>query len=314
MARRSRAKRAPRPGGQDLISTLPDGVLQHVFGFLPADEAVRTSVLAPRWLRLWRSMGRLRIVSAGRWRSVDDFNEFVDRLLLRREPNLSLTKLELSNVLLNGNFLDFSSCPALEDITITNSQLSTQKILSKSVKRLTIRQCYINFSTRMHISVPNIVWLHLHCFECCGVCTRCRGNDEYSDRCLLLEGLSSATNLELIAQRGMVIFHRDLRWCPTFSKLKTLLLNEWCVAIDVHALVSILKHSPVLEKLILQLIKGPETLIELEGIYDPTELEETNVPTEQLPAISEHLNVIEIRCGKVNWRICKVLRFMSSFG
>lgn len=149
--------------------------------------------------------------------------------------------------------------------------------------------------------------------ECCGVCTRCRGNDEYSDRCLL-EGLSSATNLELIAQRGMVIFHRDLRWCPTFSKLKTLLLNEWCVAIDVHALVSILKHSPVLEKLILQLIKGPETLIELEGIYDPTELEETNVPTEQLPAISEHLNVIEIRCGKVNWRICKVLRFMSSFG
>ncbi|RCV37540.1 hypothetical protein SETIT_8G071700v2 [Setaria italica] len=140
MARRSRAKRAPRPGGQDLISTLPDGVLQHVFSFLPADEAVRTSVLAPRWLHLWRSMGRLRIVSAGRWRSVDDFNEFVDRLLLRREPNL-------------------------------------------------------------------------------------------------------------------VIFHRDLRWCPTFSKLKTLLLNEWCVAIDVHALVSILKHSPVLEKLILQLIK-----------------------------------------------------------
>nr|XP_034569519.1 putative FBD-associated F-box protein At1g78730 [Setaria viridis] len=92
MARRSRAKRAPRPGGQDLISTLPDGVLQHVFGFLPADEAVRTSVLAPRWLRLWRSMGRLRIVSAGRWRSVDDFNEFVDRLLLRREPNLVLTR------------------------------------------------------------------------------------------------------------------------------------------------------------------------------------------------------------------------------
>lgn len=40
---------------------------------------------------------------------------------------------------------------------------------------------------------------------------------------------------------------------PTFTKLKTLLLNEWCLAADLHALICILQHSPILEKLTIQL-------------------------------------------------------------
>ncbi|CAO2152639.1 unnamed protein product [Urochloa humidicola] len=48
-------------GGEDRISALPDAVLQHVLGFLPADEVVRTSVVATRWRHLWSSVGRLRI-------------------------------------------------------------------------------------------------------------------------------------------------------------------------------------------------------------------------------------------------------------
>ena len=51
------------------------------------------------------------------------------------------------------------------------------------------------------------------------------------------------------------IFRRDLRWCPTFNKLKNLLLNDWCVQPDLRALVWMLAHSPVLENLTLQLRK-----------------------------------------------------------
>jgi hypothetical protein len=52
-----------------------------------------------------------------------------------------------------------------------------------------------------------------------------------------------------------MIFARDLESCPTFNKLKTLLLNGyWCVGSDFDALTCILKHSPVLEKLTLQLV------------------------------------------------------------
>lgn len=45
----------------------------------------------------------------------------------------------------------------------------------------------------------------------------------------------------------------DLKRCPTFSKLKTLLLSDyWCVALDLEAITCILKNSPLLEKLTLE--------------------------------------------------------------
>jgi hypothetical protein len=46
------------------------------------------------------------------------------------------------------------------------------------------------------------------------------------------------------------IFRRDLKCCPTFSRLKTLKLTEHYV----HALSCILKYSPVLESLKLYLL------------------------------------------------------------
>jgi hypothetical protein len=49
------------------------------------------------------------------------------------------------------------------------------------------------------------------------------------------------------------IFRRDLTHCPVFSKLKTLLLNDWCLIRNLDALVCFLQHSPALEKVILQL-------------------------------------------------------------
>ncbi|OEL24700.1 hypothetical protein BAE44_0014284 [Dichanthelium oligosanthes] len=40
-------------GGDDRLSDLPDGILEHVLSFLPAADAVRSSVLSRRWLRVW---------------------------------------------------------------------------------------------------------------------------------------------------------------------------------------------------------------------------------------------------------------------
>jgi hypothetical protein len=38
-----------------------------------------------------------------------------------------------------------------------------------------------------------------------------------------------------------------------FSKLKTLLLNDWCLADNFTGMVYFLQHSPILETLTLQL-------------------------------------------------------------
>jgi hypothetical protein len=46
------------------------------------------------------------------------------------------------------------------------------------------------------------------------------------------------------------IFKHDLKYCPTFNKLKTLKLDVW-----VEPLLCILKYAPLLEKLTIQLDK-----------------------------------------------------------
>ncbi|GJN06856.1 hypothetical protein PR202_ga24625 [Eleusine coracana subsp. coracana] len=55
----------PEVGGDDEgIDVLPDGVLAHIIGFLPAEEAVRTSMLARRWRDLWKTATGLHVVAA----------------------------------------------------------------------------------------------------------------------------------------------------------------------------------------------------------------------------------------------------------
>ncbi|KAJ1275035.1 hypothetical protein BS78_05G106100 [Paspalum vaginatum] len=51
----------PVRGSGGSIDSLPDGVLEHILGFLPSPEAVRSSVLARRWRHLWKSATGVRI-------------------------------------------------------------------------------------------------------------------------------------------------------------------------------------------------------------------------------------------------------------
>ncbi|XP_051179855.1 F-box protein At5g03100 isoform X2 [Lolium perenne] len=107
--------------------------------------------------------------------------------------------------------------------------------------------------------------------------------------------------------QAQLIFRRDLRWCPTFSKLKTLLLNKWCVQINLHALVCMLEHSPVLENLILQLRKQEETALALE-------VEGNNSLMHKPAAISGCLKIIKVKFDEIDDRVCKVLKFLSILG
>uniref|UniRef100_N1QRU9 Uncharacterized protein n=1 Tax=Aegilops tauschii TaxID=37682 RepID=N1QRU9_AEGTA len=231
-----------------------------------------------------------------------------------------LRRLEIYEVQLKSNFLNFSSCSALEELKIKDCNLKTNRILSQSLKHLSITGSAFLSQRRICISVPNLVSLQLinnrtatpllesmpsletavirydyytseYCHngvagECCGICADCCGNDDHNEivDIMLLHFESDAV---LVAK---FIFKRDLRWCPTFSKLKNLLLNGWCVQPDLRGLVSILEHSPILENLTLQLCKQQKTTGALEVEENPGLMEKPG-------AISGYLKIIRVRKG-----------------
>ncbi|WVZ51240.1 hypothetical protein U9M48_002400 [Paspalum notatum var. saurae] len=244
-----------------------------------------------------------------------------------------LTTVELAGVALNNRLGNFSNCPNLQHLEIGGSVFSSvDEISSKSLKSLNIRGCSF-FDVHTHICTPNLFSLrpdaHFRCsipvlgsmpslkkafvrnnLEDCedGSCFSCdyRGiPDGYNgnrNKCLLLQGLSEAENLTLMSGYDGFVFHRNLEWCPTFNKLRVLVLDDWFVHRDFYWLNCILKHSPVLEKLTLLFLKGTKHKVRIVGKYNDEERSAT---------ISKHLKEIEINCIVVDEIVYNVLKFLG---
>ncbi|KAM0840609.1 hypothetical protein ACQ4PT_059540 [Festuca glaucescens] len=124
-------------------------------------------------------------------------------------------------------------------------------------------------------------------------------------RSYFFEGLSRATHLQLSATYDhSLIFQRDLSWRPTFPMLKTLVLDDWCLDDDLSEVILFIQQSPNLEKLTLELVEDFDSSMAIEGNYrswDGT-------------FASDHLKMVEIKCEKVDERINKVLKILSTFG
>ncbi|KAM0913676.1 hypothetical protein ACQ4PT_012021 [Festuca glaucescens] len=267
-------------------------------------------------------------------------------LFLYLDPLVSqhLRTLDLEGVGLEESVLDFASCPALEDLKMCRCDINAGRIASRSLKHLSIFGCRSDLDCRIHVSTPGLVSLNLADFagktpflgnmallerarvylsdscedDClnydsgalCGAndnaCAVCLDNNDGRSDCVILGGISNAKHLELLSEGGKATFTRDLKHCPTFSKLKTLLLNEyWCEAPGLDPLACILKNSPVLEKLTLHLFSwGPSHKVEIKGSYSRVE---------GATAISEHLNIVEVKCNVVDEKVLKVLKFLCSF-
>ncbi|CAM0874763.1 unnamed protein product [Alopecurus aequalis] len=238
--------------------------------------------------------------------------------------------------------IDFSSCPLLEDLTMDHCSIRVGKITSMSLKwlRITNRSCFA-FDQRTRISAPSLISLQLdnsfgaapllecmalletafvRLFDCSDYCDAVshglQGCDNQScqgcygfghHQSVLLNALSNATHLELIAGLGVSIYRRDLAYCPVFGKLKTLLLNEWCAGIDLHGLVCILEHAPILEKLTIQLCND-----EL-PVFNTTGTEGKHDPIEQSFACA-HLQVVNIECEEIDGRVSEILKILSTCG
>ncbi|CAM0876185.1 unnamed protein product [Alopecurus aequalis] len=265
--------------------------------------------------------------------------KLVDQPLLSQH----LVRLEISGVNLEERSVNFSSCPVLEDLKISDCVLDTDKILSQSSKHISIMRCqFLWDADPTHISAPSLVSLQLHdcnmipvlesmpllenaslnlgctyeeycdfcdgdgldAWECeCGKCGLYwdHENQRKHDFSVFLEGLCSATCLELIASPDMITFKRDLLCCPTFSKLRSLSLGDWCLVADFRILLYFLGHTPVLEKLTLELRKEPESGMKMQR----------NRYLEQSLTLSQ-LKIVEVKCQMIDKRVHTITKILSS--
>uniref|UniRef100_A0A0E0IZG3 F-box domain-containing protein n=1 Tax=Oryza nivara TaxID=4536 RepID=A0A0E0IZG3_ORYNI len=248
----------------------------------------------------------------------------------------SLTTLELRGVQGNDQVLDFSSCPSLVDLKMKDCYVGGLEMWSPSLKHLSITYCvfYCDYRTRMDFpslvtfkfntntgrtplleTMPSLAtaavrldhFCHDRCangwYDDCGDagCKGCHDYyrpDEYD--CVFLEGLTEATDLTLLAYSKVYLFNRDLKWCSTFSKLKTLFLNAWFVAPDLSALAWFLQHAPLLERLFLRVSKVPKNLVGMDGSFNQLEQ----------PFAASHLQIVEIYCREVDGIILKILKLL----
>ncbi|XP_025828802.1 F-box/FBD/LRR-repeat protein At5g56420-like [Panicum hallii] len=253
-----------------------------------------------------------------------------------------LTTLELILVM-SEHDVDFSSCVSLQDLKMECSSICCNRIASPSLKRLRISECRFLGDVRTQISAPNLISLLLdsctqrtpllesmpvleeavvslqNCSDFCRngyevgdcgdeSCWGCQDSNYGKNTCVLLQGLSSCTNLELISATAPTkptssfIFRKDLTQCPVFSKLKTLLLDDWCITTNHGALICFLQHSPVLEKLILHFSKTHGNLVEMGASYD----------LRKQPLALKDLS--EVQFDEGDERVLKVLDVLCSYG
>lgn len=93
---------------------------------------------------------------------------------------------------------------------------------------------------------------------------------------------------------------------PIFGRLKTLVLNEWCAAVDMYSLVRVLQRSPILEKLTLRICNNRDikSAIGVEGNHVPAELS----------FVCTQLKVANIECQELNEKVCKVWIILRACG
>ncbi|XP_052135876.1 F-box/FBD/LRR-repeat protein At5g56420-like isoform X1 [Oryza glaberrima] len=262
-----------------------------------------------------------------------------DPLCLPDLPLVSkhLRVLELKYVKIKDSLVDFSGCPALEHLKFLGGFIHAHMISSPSVKHMIIDGCGFNRKFRTRISIPSLISLQLKHFwgatpfledmpllvtasvslsdDCrdrcvntefgkCGDpgCFDCGANKVIDcDGCVLLQGLSGTSTLELKAESRVFMFRRDLRWCPMFSKLKTLLINEWFMNSNMSELACLLEHAPLVEKITLQLSTDP---------YNFGEIEDSDKPLKQAFPF-KNLKIVEIKCHEGDERVNTVLKILS---
>ncbi|RCV38563.1 hypothetical protein SETIT_8G152600v2 [Setaria italica] len=209
----------------DRISALPDELLLHVMYFLTLQEAAQTSLLSRRWQNLWASL---------MWLNFDAANSLPVPVPL----DAFWISAECDN---SDDSLDYSDMhPWIRHAL--NSKAWAIGILKHSGPKPLSMQGYPFPFTSVYSKILGLC----HC-----------SIDDWV-QCSILSALSYATKLTVVSPSVFEdvvpkVLQHDLLSCETFSNLEQLHLGEWFSSPGCYPLICLLRRSPGIKKLVLQL-------------------------------------------------------------
>uniref|UniRef100_A0A0E0QEC1 F-box domain-containing protein n=1 Tax=Oryza rufipogon TaxID=4529 RepID=A0A0E0QEC1_ORYRU len=211
----------------DRISRLPDGLLRFVMLYLTAQEAVQTCVLSRRWQNVWSSTKWLK-ADAAKFSSMKSFKKFVDNLLPYRRPVPLDALFILATCNHSDDSLDYSDIhPWIRHALRSNAW--ALGIMEHCGTNLLSIDGYPFPFTSVYLSI-----LHL---------------------CHFIIDDSFVKKLSSCCPVVPNVLIRSFPRCKTFSNLKYLKLGEWFLRDGCYPLLFLLRRSPNIEKLHLQLNK-----------------------------------------------------------
>ncbi|CAL5067959.1 unnamed protein product [Urochloa decumbens] len=190
-----------------------------------------------------------------------------------------LRRLHLIEIALDKGFTQHlsSACPVLEDLALGRCHLDSPEITSYTLKSLIVIDCTTYYGNVLTITTPAVVYFNLSItvvgWNWDGVLVDempalveavvCL-NSQYRSRspegpCKLLCSLVNASKLELSGFETLSILHEESDTFPTFSNLRTLLLDGCELSDDFEILGCFLNGAPSLEKLTLQYCMFPQS-------------------------------------------------------
>ncbi|XWS12728.1 hypothetical protein CRYUN_Cryun37aG0115400 [Craigia yunnanensis] len=163
----------------DLISTLPDFLLQEILSFLPIEDAIKTSVLSQRWNPLWTQIPTLSFSHHCFSFKPAKFTDFVNKTLMH------FIGPKIKSFMINFEF-DESMAACLEEWVLFATSHQVEKLslvfdgglvyapfaestpyrlpqflyMNSSLKDLTLRQCVV--SPENHVSWPCLTVLSIN--------------------------------------------------------------------------------------------------------------------------------------------------------
>ncbi|XP_047961808.1 F-box/FBD/LRR-repeat protein At4g26340-like [Salvia hispanica] len=152
---------------KDIISQLPDEILQHILSFIDIYEVVQTTILSKRWKDLWRSLLNIRLHLHG----YVSYYCFVSHFLSHRDATAPVHSLHLSiddkfNLTLVEEYVLYAINHGVQslhlhapmDLILT---LPAALFTSTTVRELEIRVKHTTLDLLERFSLPNFKTLYL---------------------------------------------------------------------------------------------------------------------------------------------------------